>query len=196
MKGDSQLKETASSSFIQQMYKQKCLSLPSHFESLKGFRSNSGLTAGEVQQRASMHQGRQTDDCQMPFSLPEVFKKKNKRKEEGCFTSLVGSRNWFQSYKQHLSPPHLQSSLDAESVHSPCSTHGNQESHPCALPIFISSLLHGQAWISPVLHRKGPEANRLAKSRIVLLLQGIGQTHPIALCSLPGSLRAPRWAPP
>lgn len=84
MKGDSQLKETASSSFIQQIYKQKCLLLPSHFESLKGLRSNSGLTAGGVQQRAPMYQGRQirllpSSDAFLPIGGIEKKKKIKKR---------------------------------------------------------------------------------------------------------------------
>lgn len=97
---------------IQQIYKQKCLPLPSPIQPLRGLRYNSGLTDGLVHQRAPLYLCRQIK----LLSSSDVFlsigginknkpkqtnktqtdknnqKKKNTRKKKGCFTSVVGSR--------------------------------------------------------------------------------------------------------
>lgn len=142
---------------IQQIYKQKCLPLPSPIQPLRGLRYNSGLTDGLVHQRAPLYLGRQIrllSSSDVFLSIGGINKnkpkqtnktqtdknnQKNHKKRKGMFYFSSGqqsSRDWFQSNKRCQSPPQMQSSLDTD-----CSRpfHGNQESHPCSFFIFIFS---------------------------------------------------------
>lgn len=118
----------------------------------------------------------------------------DKKNEKGCFPSLVAAeadgRVGSSSCNLHICRAH-----DSEPAHSPCSTCGNQGSHPHSFLIFLFPSCVGKRAFSLSSMGRGLKPTSW-QSGTVWLLQGTGQPHPAPGAPCQPTHQAPRDIPP